>query len=306
MQVDEQLRPPLQERAHARLRLRLRHREPVAVHVEQRVVDAATGPRLRMFGAERRRVGKAAARSARAVHEAVAAVGVLQRIDADEALGQHLLRDRIVLRGEQVVQHEQRRVGARRLVAVHAVGEPRHRRLLAQQAVRLVVGQAARIGEPLHVQLQIRQPLHAFGCRQQRVPQLAAFPAGAVVEQPQPVGCRSGERVQVLLDVGVRRDLGAELVAGDLLQRRDLAVVGDAGRERGHRHGSGIGDLRQQRGAEERDQGERAHRARDCRSTAARTRVRAAAHHEPTSSTAASLIAKPKPFSSGSRLSACE
>ena len=134
VQVDIDQRPPFQERGDARSGLGLSHAEPIAVHVEHRVIGAATRPRLAVLGGLRSRIRKATACATRVEHETIATIGVLQRIDQHHTFVEHLRYDVIVGRREQVVEHIECCIGARRLITVHTVCEPPHRRQVPQQS----------------------------------------------------------------------------------------------------------------------------------------------------------------------------
>ena len=144
VQIDGHVRPVLARQRDAAARFRLRLREPVAVHVEQVVVRAAARPRLVVLGVVRRRIRARGAALQVLEDEPRAAVRVLHRIDQHERLAQHRVDVGIALRRQQVIGLEQRRIGRRDLVAVHAVRQPRHDRQLLDEPLGVAAATAPR------------------------------------------------------------------------------------------------------------------------------------------------------------------
>ena len=110
VQIDDDVREVVERDLLASARLRLGPRDPVAVHVEQVVVGAATGPRLIALRGQAIAIGHG--RAARLVleDEARAPVGVLERVDEHQRVARDLVGHRIVDRGQQVIRLGERRI----------------------------------------------------------------------------------------------------------------------------------------------------------------------------------------------------
>ena len=89
VQVDGDLRHVLEANLDAAACFGLRLREPVAVHVEQVMVDAPARPRLVVLGAVGRRIGRGGPSQQVLEHEPRAAVGVLHGIDQHQRVARH-------------------------------------------------------------------------------------------------------------------------------------------------------------------------------------------------------------------------
>ena len=218
-------RQPLAQRLHLAEDLRLGQPDPIAIQVEQVMIGAAAGPRLIVLGRARTRIRHQAASLLEVVHEAVAPVRVLRRIDQHHHLRQHIVHNLVVARGQQVVRGHQRRVRGRDLVAVDSVGEPDHGRQTGDQLARLRLRRLARVGDALDPALDLAQ-LADIGLGADRgVDQLSALPALPVLEYLDAVRHSGGQRIHVLDQSGVVGDLVARLVTEHLAHRRNLRVV---------------------------------------------------------------------------------
>ena len=89
--------------ARAAAALRLRLREPVAVHVEEVVIRSAARPWLVVLGCRRVRIAAGAGAEQILEDEARPPVGVLHRIDDDDRVPQDGLDVCVVARGKQVI-----------------------------------------------------------------------------------------------------------------------------------------------------------------------------------------------------------
>ena len=225
VQIDDDVREPLEHRADAAARLRLRLREPVAVHVEQVVVRAAAGPRLVVFRGKRVRVGDAAAWPMQVVDdEARAPVRVLHRIDHDDriAAGWLARRRRSARRAGDRLPRAPRRTTKSRCRARRASARsPPEARARADRASAW--REPARIREPAQVGLHtIQLPRCApatpiTNSHSGRPSHVLAYSV-----EPRPLGRRLVQRAKVDRNLFRRRDLLAVVVPEDLLDGRDL------------------------------------------------------------------------------------
>ena len=147
VQVHDDVREVVERDRQPPACLRLRLREPVAVHVEQVVVRSPARPRLVVLGAHAIAVGHGRASQLVLEEEARAAVRVLERVDEHDRLAKNRVDHRVAARGQQVVRLGQRGVRRRDLVAVDGVHQPGHHRQLAEQP-RLVGARRACAGRP--------------------------------------------------------------------------------------------------------------------------------------------------------------
>ena len=189
VQVHVDQREPLAQGFHLVEDLGLGERNPVAVQIEEVVVDAPAGPRLEVLGGHRAGVRLEAPRLLEVVHEAVAAVGILDGIDKHQHVGQNLVHQLVVARGEQVVSREQAGVGRGKLVAMHAVGKPDHRGQPGHDLAGVGLRSFARVGDALHLSANLGEPADIGFRPHGRVDELASLPGLAVVEHLEPVGC---------------------------------------------------------------------------------------------------------------------
>ena len=121
VKIDEDLRIPASIFRDARLRFLLRSPAPVAVHVDQVMVEPAARPRFVMLEGVGIRVRLRAARADVPLHVPLAAIGIQQRIDHDDQVVENFGGIGIA---QQRAGRQHRRLGRRRLVAVHTVREP--------------------------------------------------------------------------------------------------------------------------------------------------------------------------------------
>jgi hypothetical protein len=159
-------------------------------------------------------------------------VRVLHRVDEDQRLAQDRIDVGVALGREQVVGLQQRRVGRRDLVAVHAVREPDDHRRVSDQAVELGLGHATRVGQPLQLRLHLIEAPDPLRAADDHQPERAAFPRTGVLEQARPVGRGLLQGLQVLPDLLRRRDFLRRLMTEHLPNGRDGGVVPSAGPER--------------------------------------------------------------------------
>ncbi len=143
-------------------------------------------------------------------------------------VGHHVADQLVVARGQQVVRRHQRGVRRRNLVAVHAVGQPQHRRHIGHQPLGFRRRSLARIVEPFHGRANLRQALDVGLRSDDRVDQLAALPGLAVLEHLHPIRFRRRQRIEIAHDVGMAADAVAEIVPQHLSGRRHGGVVGRA------------------------------------------------------------------------------
>ena len=127
MRVDQHHRLPFADRRDLAARFRLGQSEPVAIQIEQIMVEAPAGPLLVVLGSGRIGNRHGAARLGIMLYEAIAPVRVLRRIDHDEGVREDGFDPRIAPCGEQVIGQSERGIAARDFVTMHAVGKPRHR-----------------------------------------------------------------------------------------------------------------------------------------------------------------------------------
>ena len=213
-----------------RARLGLRRPRPVAVEVEQEVVEAPARPRLDVLARVRARVRGRADALREAGHVAVAAVGVQARVEDDHDLAEPCLGARVAAR--ERVQRRHRGLRTHRLVAVDVVAQPddgffgfapagQHARC-AQAALADSVDARHRLGR-------------GDGQRDER-PALGRLAVGLEGDARR----RRGDGLGVGDDAVVRREAGAERVAEERLGCGDLRVCGageedENGREAQHR-----------------------------------------------------------------------
>jgi hypothetical protein len=163
--------------------------------------------------------------------DALPPVGVQARIDHDHEPLQEPRHVRVRARRE-VVRHRQRRVRSRRLVAVDAVPEPRHRRRLARQPLPVGDRQPARIGELRHVvQDRVEPPVvgRARDHGQHERPPLVRPPE----RLERQALARRVERAEGRQDLVVPRDAAPDRLPEQRLRRRHTRVVVRAGEEFG-------------------------------------------------------------------------
>jgi hypothetical protein len=204
------------------------------------VVPAAARPRLVVLSGSGLGVG--AGRAAQGVRgqEARAAVRVLEGIHEHDRLAPHEVGPGVTLRGEEVVDERERRVGRRDFVAVDGVEEPHDGRELAHEAVGLGGRERARVGERTQLPLNVVESREALRAAQDQHAQGPALLAPRVLDHARPIGRRRRECCEVRPDLVGARELLAQLVACHLLQGRNAGIVpGFRADRRGHGERSG-------------------------------------------------------------------
>ncbi len=186
------------------------------------------------------------------LQEAVAAVGVHHRVDDHHQLVEQP-PDRLAAARRQVVDHRQRGVGARGLVAVDRVGQPGDRRQLVEQPRALALREAARVGQPCPAGADLVEAAVVGGRGEDHGVQRAALVAAGVLLEPRP---RAGRRPALEAGLDLVREGGpvagpeAEAVLGGrhrrvvVAAREELLVVREAGQLGGGEPGGG--DRRQE------------------------------------------------------------
>ena len=144
-------------------------------------------------------------------------IGVLHRVDDDDAVRQDGIDQRIPLGRQQVIGHRQPGIGAADLVPVHAIGEPGDRQ-------RPGGGRPA-IADALHIGLDVVDPRHVGARGDDGVDERAALPALRIFHQPHPIRRGGGQRLHVADRHVGTGNLLARTVARHLLQRRDRRVI---------------------------------------------------------------------------------
>jgi hypothetical protein len=152
--------------------------------------------------------------------EAIAPVRVLRRIDHDEGVREDGLDPRIAPCGEQVIGQSERGVAARDLVAMHAVGKPRHR----HQAVL-----SFRLPAPCktrHARLDLFTPGDVLGASDHGIIQRPAFPAPGIFDQFHPFGRSFRKRFEISDYLFRGGDVASRRMTGDLFERRNARIEG--------------------------------------------------------------------------------
>ena len=217
VEVDEDLRIPLRVLGHARAHFALRRPGPVAVHVDQVVIEAAARPRLVVLEGVGIRIGLLAARADEPRDVALAAVGIEQRIDEDDEVVEQRRGIRI---GEQRVRHFHRHFRGRRLVAVHAEGEPGDGGRALGDLVRARLRGRIRIGERGHVRADRIERGAILRRRDHGQHQRAMLVRFAELLHRDQIRPRR-QQVEVVEDARVRREAVAEFVAEKFVRRGD-------------------------------------------------------------------------------------
>ncbi|MNE49246.1 hypothetical protein D3C80_1437500 [compost metagenome] len=157
MGIDHHLGPPVADQGGVALRLRLGLDEPVAVQVEQIVVETARRPRLGPFGRQGVAVGLRPQTRLEAVDEALAPVGVLGRDEDHHDVLQPPLRLGVGGVG-QAPGGGHGGVGGADLIAVDGIGHPDHGRSVVDEGAGLLGRGSARIGQGVGRRLDRLQP----------------------------------------------------------------------------------------------------------------------------------------------------
>ena len=110
VQVHKDERKPFLVDRDAATCLGLRQRNPVAVHVEQVVVGAPAWPWLVAFGRDAASGRFEPGCVVEAIHEAVAAIGVLDGVDEDQRVGEDVQDGGVVAGGEKMIGRHHRGV----------------------------------------------------------------------------------------------------------------------------------------------------------------------------------------------------
>ena len=164
MRVDERHREPLTQSVRPTAGFRLRANKPVPIEIEQVVIRAPARPGLVVLGGQPVGVCNQALGHFEVMNKAVAAVGVLQRIDNHDRIAHDGRNARIAARGEQVIRSQHRGFRGRDLVAVHAVGQPGNRRLTGDDLARLRGIRCSRIRQSPHIGLDLVNSRNVFRC----------------------------------------------------------------------------------------------------------------------------------------------
>ncbi len=222
VEVDLEVRFPAVEYFQLGAGFALGHGQPVAVQIGEIVVGAACGPSLDVFLVHRIGGGRIALPRIVPVGGAVATVRVLRRIDHDHGLVQpvgHLGG----AAGGQIIGRQQSRFAAGRLIAVHAVEQPDHDRLVGTDRA------AVRIGHSGMGALDVIDA-RLVGCRgDDHRGQRAVLIAAANVFDGHPIR-QTGQLAQIGDDLVVAGEMGADRIAQKGLGRRDGGIkVGGAG-----------------------------------------------------------------------------
>jgi hypothetical protein len=223
MAVHDQVRMPRQDDRRPSAGFGLRLREPVAVHVEQVVIAATRRPQSPVRHRLVVRIGHLAGQRLQLAEVALPPVRVHERIDMDDHLVAQGAGRIIRARGEQVC-HLHGRVGARELVAVDAVGEPRHARHPGDDPVGLLrVGQPPGIGQLRVVGLDLVDPVVVVGAGDRQVVEGAALVRAGVRGHGDEIGCLD-QLAEVADDRLVARGPLADRVPEHRCRRRDGRV----------------------------------------------------------------------------------
>ena len=125
MKIDEHLRIPFAILGDARESFLLRRPTPIAIHVDEVMIEAAARPWLGVLEGFGIRVRLRSARADVPLHVALAAVGVQERVDEHDDVVEDLRRIGIA---QQRTGGHHRRLGRRRFVPVYAIRQPGNRR----------------------------------------------------------------------------------------------------------------------------------------------------------------------------------
>ncbi len=150
------------------------------------------------------------------VHEARATVRILHRVEHNNAFGQNSLRPLVSTCGEQVISSHQSGVSRGNLVAMHAIGEPRHRQRAT--IARTPCGQRCKIG------LYRVDARHVLRAGNQEVVQRAPFPALCILHHSNPVRRRFDQSAQIAVGFVGRGDAVARRVPDGFGQGRNCGV----------------------------------------------------------------------------------
>ena len=216
VEVDLDVGPPAVEGLQLGARLFLRHRQPVAVQVGEIVVGAPGGPGLDVFLVLRVGDGGLVLPGVVPVGGAVAAVGVLGRVDDDHGLVQpvqHLGR----APGGQVVGGQQGRLAAGRLIAVDAVEQADDDRGVGRG------GRAAGIARRDMGALDLVDPALIGARGDDHGQQGPLFIAAADLLDRDPVR-QAGQLAQIVHDAVVAGVVGSDRIAEEGFGRRNGGV----------------------------------------------------------------------------------
>ncbi len=225
VQIDDDVRHPVEQHPHAAAALGLGLREPVAIEVEEIMVRPAARPRLVVFGGGGLVVGRGRLPEQVLEDESRAPIRVLHRIDEHDRFAADDVDIGIVLRREQMICLGHGGLARRDLVPVHAVRQDDHHRQLPDQ--RLDLGRPERRGirQPLQARANRVELPDALRTRHEQRHQRPPLPGLGVLHKTRPLGRRLAERPQIPDDLLRRRHSRPRLVADDLLQRRDGCVI---------------------------------------------------------------------------------
>jgi hypothetical protein len=202
----------------ARPRLLLRCPGPVAVQVEQVVIEPPARPWLPVLACFRIRVGRATRCLTEPVDVAIPAIGIRHRIDYHDQRVQHTCHLRRST--HEIVRRPHRRFTRRAFVAVNAVAEIDDCRVRCGD----VAGPCCRCSrireQPVATQdlVQLRK---AVGTRNRDLHQCTTFHTLPISLQTHHLRHRRSQRFHVVQDTGVVREPLTDAVAEHLLWRGD-------------------------------------------------------------------------------------
>ena len=197
--------------------------DPVAVQVEQVVVAAPVGPVAGVQHGLVVHVRLRAAALGQRLGEARAAVRVHARVDDDHDLVQQPARSLGTVGGE-VMQHHQRGIGARALVAVDGIRQPGHARQRVDQPRATRRLEPARVGQRGHAGLDLRAAGKVLRAGDDEIHQRPALIAPRILDQLH-AGRGRRDRLRIREDLLGRGGALADREAEHGLRRRDRGIV---------------------------------------------------------------------------------
>ena len=189
---------------------------PVAVQVEVVVVEAAAGPGLVVLPGVGLGVGRLVTDAVVPVGVPVMAVGVHARVHDNDGIFEPVLH-LLVLRVGQVIEHLHHGFGAHGFVAVHVVAQPAHGRLLP------LAGAGFQPGQLEVVMAHVVEAAEGLGAGNLHHFQRAVFVGAAVAHQLHAAGRVSRDVSHVAQQLGVGRELSAQLITQKLAGGKERA-----------------------------------------------------------------------------------